>query len=50
MHYQICGFTRYLLVHLLVPEFFRAKIYPNMFFAQEKKQKPQNGHRPYAPR
>jgi hypothetical protein len=31
MHYQICGFTGYLLVHLSVPEFFGAKIYPNMF-------------------
>ncbi|KIJ90267.1 hypothetical protein K443DRAFT_116840 [Laccaria amethystina LaAM-08-1] len=49
MHYQICGFTGYLLVHLSVPEFFGAKIYPNIIqtcqhfsmpVAQEKKQKP----------
>ena len=30
MHYQIYGFPRYLLVHLPVPDFFGAKIYPNM--------------------
>jgi len=30
MHYQIYRFTRYLLVHLIVPEFFRTKVYPNI--------------------
>ena len=30
MHYQIYRFTGYLLVHLTVPDFFWAKIYPNL--------------------
>ncbi|KIJ94150.1 hypothetical protein K443DRAFT_110899 [Laccaria amethystina LaAM-08-1] len=29
MHYKIYRFAEYLLVHLIVPEFFGAKIYPN---------------------
>ncbi|KIJ96020.1 hypothetical protein K443DRAFT_637407 [Laccaria amethystina LaAM-08-1] len=60
MHYQIYRFTGYLLVHLMVPDFLGAKIYPDhnsiqtrqhfsMPAAQEKKQKPRGGHRPYAP-
>jgi len=65
MHYQIYRFTGYLLVHLTVPEFFGWKstwiypmchkytpwAYPNfsMPVAEEKKWKPWDGHRPYAP-
>jgi len=30
MHYQIYRFTRYLLVYLIVPEFFGTKVYPNI--------------------
>ena len=30
MHYQIYRFTRYLLVHLIVPEFFGTRVYPNI--------------------
>ena len=30
MHYQIYRFTEYLLVHLMVPDFLGAKIYPDM--------------------
>jgi len=35
MHYQIYRFTGYLLVHLMVPDFLGAKIYPDMPMCHE---------------
>ncbi|EDR03853.1 uncharacterized protein LACBIDRAFT_331078 [Laccaria bicolor S238N-H82] len=46
----IYRFTGYLPVHLIVPEFFRTKVYPDIPSAEEKKGKPRDRHKPYAPR